>query len=53
MRTYADLPMSLADAALVVLAETTPEAAVFTTDSDFHVYRQHGTEAIPLLHPGG
>ena len=51
MRTYANLPMSLADAALVGLAEAAPEAIVFTTDSDFHVYRQRGSETIPLLFP--
>lgn len=51
MRTYADLPMSFADASLVALAERERDAVVFTTDSDFRIYRQRDREPIPLLIP--
>ena len=55
MRKYADVPMALADACLVVLAEAyagdRPEARVFTLDTDFGVYRMHGRRRIPLLAP--
>ncbi len=40
MRKYRDLPMDLADAALVAVAERLKVARVFTTDrSDFELYR--------------
>ncbi len=52
MRTYADLPMSFADACLVRMSEVYEESRVFTVDSDFRVYRQHGTDAVPGLMPG-
>lgn len=51
LRKYADRPMSLADACLVRLAEL-HDAAVFTIDTDFGVYRKHGRRAIPLIAPG-
>lgn len=51
MHQYADTPMSLADACLVVLAEQRPEARVLTLDTDFLVYRAHGRRRIPLLAP--
>lgn len=51
MWKYADTPMSLADACLVVLAEQHPDAQVFTLDTDFQVYRMHGRRRIPLLAP--
>ncbi len=51
MRAYADTPMSLADACLVVLAEQRPEARVFTLDRDFLLYRAHGRQRISLLAP--
>ncbi|HLT48240.1 MAG TPA: PIN domain-containing protein [Rubricoccaceae bacterium] len=55
MRKYADVPMSLADACLVVLAERhagdRPGAQVLTLDTDFQVYRMHGRRRIPLLAP--
>jgi predicted nucleic acid-binding protein len=50
-RTYADVPMSLADACLVRMAERCDRARVATLDSDFHVYRKHGRRRIPLLSP--
>jgi uncharacterized protein len=48
---YEDLPMSLADACLVRLAELNPGASVFTLDSHFRVYRKHGRQQIPLIMP--
>ena len=39
MEKYRDLPMDLADASLVALAEERGQTRVFTLDSDFHVYR--------------
>jgi hypothetical protein len=43
--------MSWADAALVHLSERQPKARLITFDSDFTVYRRHGSERIPLLRP--
>lgn len=48
---YRDRPMSLADACLVRMSELWDDAAVVTLDSDFHVYRRHGRQAIPLIAP--
>ena len=48
---YEDLPMSLADACLVRLAELNPAASVFTLDSHFRVYRKHGRQQIPVILP--
>ena len=48
---YEDLPMSLADASLVRLAELHPGASVFTLDSHFRVYRKHGRQQIPVIMP--
>jgi len=50
MKRYADLPMSLADACMVRLAETLP-GPICTLDSDFHVYRRHGRTALNLIIP--
>jgi predicted nucleic acid-binding protein len=51
MRRYKNVPMSLADACLVRLIELTPQATLFTLDSDFEIYRQKGRRLIPLLAP--
>lgn len=48
---YSNVPMSLADACLVRMCELNNSATLFTTDSDFHIYRKHGREALPLLIP--
>jgi hypothetical protein len=34
------------------MSEMHPASRVFTLDSDFHIYRQHGRRAIPLIQPG-
>jgi predicted nucleic acid-binding protein len=51
MSTYADLPMDLADATLVAVAEERGERRVFTLDSDFQVYRLHGQQRFHVV-PG-
>ena len=50
-RTYRNLPMSLADACLVRMAELSEFPRVFTTDSHFDIYRRNGRQVIPLLVP--
>ena len=51
MNRYENLPMSLADACLVRMAEMNPSSQVFTLDEDFRVYRKNRTEMIPLVAP--
>ena len=51
MDRYQNVPMSLADACLVRLAEQHPSAHVLTIDSDFGVYRRNDRHPIPLLTP--
>lgn len=51
LRRYSNVPMSLADACLVRLAELHPQSPVMTLDRDFAVYRKNGRQAIPLLCP--
>jgi predicted nucleic acid-binding protein len=48
---YADVPMSLADACIVRMAELFDDHAVCTLDADFRIYRKHSRQAIPLLTP--
>jgi predicted nucleic acid-binding protein len=48
---YKDLPMSLADACLVRMAEQHPDATVLTLDAHLRVYRKHGRQAIPVILP--
>ncbi|MGH7899409.1 MAG: type II toxin-antitoxin system VapC family toxin [Candidatus Binatia bacterium] len=50
VRKYADLPMSLADACLVRMAEIR-EATIFTVDSQFRIYRRHGRRQIAAILP--
>ena len=53
MRQYHDLPMDLADASLVALAEARGVRDVLTLDSDFSVYRLKGRHAFRLHPPAG
>ena len=39
MAKYRDVPMDLADATLIALAEQDGHRRIFTIDSDFHIYR--------------
>jgi len=52
-KKYADVPMSLADACLVRMAEKFDDHAICTLDSDFTVYRKHGRKPISLITPFG
>lgn len=51
LEKYADMPMDFADACLVAMAEDHPKASVWTTDSDFRIYRRHGRHALSLIAP--
>lgn len=51
MKAYRNIPMSLADACLVRMAEIHEIAKVMTLDSDFIVYRKSRRKVIPLLRP--
>jgi predicted nucleic acid-binding protein len=51
MDKYRQVPMALADACLVRMAEYHINSRVFTVDSDFRIYRRHGRQAIPLIFP--
>jgi predicted nucleic acid-binding protein len=51
IRRYESVPMSLADACLVRMAELHRDSAVFTLDSDFRIYRKNRRQAIALIHP--
>lgn len=48
---YADTPMDFADACVVRMAEIHPDPRVWTTDSDFQIYRRNNRTVIPLLAP--
>lgn len=49
MAKYADLPMDLADATLVALAEERGERQIFTLDRDFEVYRINGRQRFEII----
>lgn len=51
MKTYRNIPMSLADACLVRMAEIQEDSEVMTLDSDFVVYRKSRRKVIPLVWP--
>lgn len=51
MRRYRNIPMSLADACLVRMAEIHERSVVMTLDSDFVIYRKSHRKVIPLLRP--
>jgi predicted nucleic acid-binding protein len=48
---YRSVPMSLADACIVCMAERHDRHVVWTVDSDFSVYRKHGRQQLMLIHP--
>ncbi len=48
---YSNVPMSLADACLVRMSELRPDSVVLTLDADFHIYRRHKRQRIPVLVP--
>lgn len=43
--------MSLADACLVRMVELWEDAAAFTLDNDFRIYRKHRRQVIRLICP--
>lgn len=51
MTQYRDVPMDLADACLVRMAEQYEKSRVLTLDADFHIYRKHEREAIEVIMP--
>lgn len=48
---YLTVPMSVADACLVRMAENFEHHLIFTLDSDFHIYRKHRHEVINCIIP--
>jgi predicted nucleic acid-binding protein len=52
MQRYQNVPMSLADACLVRLAELTG-LPICTLDRDFEIYRAHRRREIALIMPPG
>ncbi|MFN0073832.1 MAG: type II toxin-antitoxin system VapC family toxin [Chloroflexota bacterium] len=49
MESYRDIPMSLADASLVVVAEDRRLDRIFTLDSDFRAYRLIGGRWLTVI----
>ncbi len=49
MKKYRDLPMDLADASLLVLAEREELLTIFTLDSDFEIYRVGTGQSLHLV----
>jgi len=49
LRKYRDLPMSLADACLVDLADQLETGRILTLDSDFEIYRWRSRRKFELL----
>ena len=52
MTQYSELPMSLADACIVCMAELNPRAEVITLDRHFRVYRTSDRRVLRLRTPG-
>lgn len=51
VRKYRNVPMSLADACLVRMAERITGAAIFTIDSHFQIYRKNDRQRISTIMP--
>lgn len=51
LNKYKDLPISLADACLVRMAEQTTGSTVFTLDRDFKIYRKNKRMVLPTIMP--
>jgi len=51
MDRYKNIPMSLADACLVRMAEIHKDAVLFTLDEDFKIYRKSNRQVIPTVMP--
>lgn len=48
---YRSVPMSLADACLVRMAEQHPQSSILTLDSDFVIYRKNRNQVIQVIMP--
>ncbi|ASC72993.1 hypothetical protein XM38_039540 [Halomicronema hongdechloris C2206] len=51
LQRYRSVPMSLADACLVRMAEQYSGSKVFTIDGDFRIYRMDRDQIIPAIIP--
>lgn len=51
LNSYKSVPVSLADACLVRMAELQDSSSVFTLDSDFQIYRKNRHQVIDLIFP--
>ena len=51
LKKYSNVPMSLADACLVRMAELYSESTILTLDADFSIYRKNKRQVIPILSP--
>lgn len=49
MERYRDVPMDLADASLVAVAETLKINRIFTLDSDFYSYRMYKNQTFEIM----
>jgi predicted nucleic acid-binding protein len=49
MAQYQNVPMDLADASLVAVAESRSYRRLFTLDSDFYIYRLAGGSVLEVL----
>ena len=51
MQRYASVPMSLADACIVRMAEVHAASRILTLDGDFRIYRRNGRQPLALISP--
>jgi predicted nucleic acid-binding protein len=49
MKQYRDIPMDLADASLVAMAEVLNQRQIFTLDHDFYIYRLRGKQTFEII----
>jgi predicted nucleic acid-binding protein len=49
MAQYRDIPMDLADASLVAIAEVLNQRQIFTLDRDFYIYRLCGNQSFEVV----
>ena len=49
MEKYQNVPMDLADASLVAVAESQRIRRIFTLDSDFYIYRLYDRDAFEVI----
>jgi predicted nucleic acid-binding protein len=52
LKKYSDIPISLADACIVLMAEIHGSHSVLTLDSDFLIYRKSDRTPLSLIYPG-